>query len=173
MDLSPAVRHAVLVDTKTGDWQRLGRYVKDRREALRLTQQDVTSRGGPSVATLRNIEAATQDSYRGRTYSQLEDALKWARGSVDSVLRGREPTTETALHRTKTLGDLLVERGLRRPDELVISDEYEVQTDQFIVELLGADEFDEGFKDRWLSSYSRMRREMFEEMRRQKEKPRD
>ena len=169
----------MLVNTKTGDWPRLGRYVKERREALRLTQQDVAALGGPSVATIRNIEAATNGSYRGRTYSQLEEVLKWTRGSVETVLSGGNPTPltddshEAAPVRGKTLGDLLVERGLREPDELVISDQYEIGTDQFIVEILEADEFEESSKDRWLSSYSNMRREIFEEVRRQKNKPRD
>ncbi|SEM49799.1 hypothetical protein SAMN05660976_05280 [Nonomuraea pusilla] len=177
--------HAVLVTTKTGDWQRLGRYVRERRELLRLTQQDVTSRGGPSIATIRNIEAASRDSYRGLTYSQLENALGWEHGSVDEILRGGEPALTQATtpdrpagppqpapraHRA-TLGDVLVERGLARPDQLGLSDQ--IEDDPLVKEILEATEFDDDFKNRWLLAYAQMRRQIFEDVRQQKKKPRE
>ncbi|MGI5274663.1 helix-turn-helix domain-containing protein [Nonomuraea sp. CA-218870] len=169
------------MDTKTGDWQRLGRYVKERREQLRLTQHAVTVRGGPSVATVRNIEAATAERYRGSTFTQLEDALGWERGSVDAILRGGDPTPLPAGQLPpeephpptpvrKTLGDVLVARGLRRPDELVLSDDV---VDPLVEELLSSTAFDEDFKDHWLSSYSTMRRQIFEATEKQKRTPRN
>jgi hypothetical protein len=170
-----------VVDTKTGAWQRLGRYVKERREHLRLAQHEVTVRGGPSVATVRNIEAATADRYRGRTFTQLEDALGWGRGSVDAILRGGEPALLPAGHipteeplpaplPRKTLADVLVERGLRTLDELVPSDHL---VDPLVFELLASESFPEDFKDRWLVSYSVMRRQLHEATQQAKEKPRD
>lgn len=167
----------------TQDWSALANAVIERRTQLGLTQQDVQAAGGPATATLRNIEGAHNTTYRKVILSRLEKALGWKSGSVRAILAGGEatvdqqsptpPSEQTArvrqgLPATKTLGDLLVERGLRQPDELVVSDEYQVATDKFITELVDADEFDEEFKDRWLSSYSNMRREIFDEMRRQK-----
>lgn len=175
LDLSPTVRHAVSVTpTYTTTWQRLGHYVRERRLHLRLTQHDVAAAGGPSIATIRNIEAATHDSYRGRTLNQLEDVLGWERGSVDAILNGGEPRLKTEPQPaasapppappvdTKTLGDLLIERGLRRPDELVLSDHYRIAGDALITRILNAPEFSEAYKDQWLSSYSAMRRSIFE-----------
>jgi hypothetical protein len=170
-----------VVNTKTGDWQRLGRYAKERREQLRLTQHGVTVRGGPSVATVRNIEAAAAERYRGSTFTQLEDALGWERGSVDAILDGGDPTLLPASHTAadepqpaplprKTLADVLVERGLRTPDELVPSDHL---VDPLVFELLASESFPDDFKDRWLVSYSVMRRQLHEATQQAKEKPRD
>ncbi|MET8985939.1 helix-turn-helix transcriptional regulator [Nonomuraea wenchangensis] len=162
------------METKTGDWQRLSRFVKERREHLRLTQHDVSARGGPSVATVRNIESAAAEGYRGRTFSQLEDALGWTRGSVDAILHGGQPSLPAGNtdepSPSKTLGDVLVERGLRRPDELLLSDQV---VDPMVEQLLVSDAFDDEFKNQWLSSYSMMRRQIFEATEAQKKKPRD
>lgn len=87
--------HAVSVKTTTGDWKRLGGYIKRRREQLRMSQQDMYARGGPSVATIRILEAGEQEGYRNRTYFQVEEALGWAQGSVEAILSGREPTNIT------------------------------------------------------------------------------
>lgn len=73
------------------DWERLARHVRERREELGLTQEEVASRGGPSTATLRLIENNAGDSYRQKSLRQLEDALGWARGSVLAILAGEEP----------------------------------------------------------------------------------
>lgn len=84
------------METTTEDWKRLGRYIKDRRERLRLTQQGMYARGGPSVATIRNLEAGEQTSYRPRTRDQIEQALGWAAGSVDAILAGGEPSVPSS-----------------------------------------------------------------------------
>lgn len=79
----------------TGDkpaWQALGRYVTRRRDELGMTQSDVQAAGGPSTATVRNIENATQTSYRSGVLAALERALRWAPGSVEAALAGGEPT---------------------------------------------------------------------------------
>ena len=73
------------------DWERLASYVRERREELGLTQEEVASRGGPSTATLRLIENNATDSYRQKSLRQLEDALGWTRGSVLAILAGDEP----------------------------------------------------------------------------------
>lgn len=79
------------METTPGDWKRLGRYIKQRRERLRMTQQDMYAKGGPSVATIRALEGGDQAAYRNKTYSQIEDSLEWTAGSVDAILTGGEP----------------------------------------------------------------------------------
>jgi hypothetical protein len=76
---------------QSGDWSRLARYVIDRRNELGLTQEDVRAAGGPSTATLRNIEGALQDSYKPGSLAKLERVLGWATGSVRKILDGQEP----------------------------------------------------------------------------------
>lgn len=80
------------METTTEAWKRLGRYIKRRREHLRLTQQEMYAKGGPSVATIRILEAGEQAGYRNRTYHQVEESLGWAEGSIEAILAGKEPT---------------------------------------------------------------------------------
>lgn len=74
------------------DWRRLAEKVTKRRNELGLTQGQVQSADGPSVATMRLIEGALQTSYRGNILGRLERALRWKPGSVDAILGGGEPT---------------------------------------------------------------------------------
>jgi len=74
------------------DWERLARYVLNRRTSLRMTQEDVRTAGGPGTATMRLIEGALQTSYRPVILARLEHALEWAPGSIERILSGGEPT---------------------------------------------------------------------------------
>ncbi|MFG1846682.1 hypothetical protein [Micromonospora carbonacea] len=74
-----------------GDWRRLGEHVVRRREELGLTQSEVHAAGGPSTATMRNIERAVGVSYRGGILRSLERALQWRTGSVEAILAGGHP----------------------------------------------------------------------------------
>lgn len=80
-----------LMDARTPDWQRLAEQVTRRREQLGLTQGQVHSAGGPSVATMRMIEGGLQRSYRGNILGRLEKALRWKPGSVEAILNGGDP----------------------------------------------------------------------------------
>jgi hypothetical protein len=71
--------------------ERLARAVKTRRAALKLRQQDLSERGGPSKATLYNIENAVVDTFSPPTIQMLEVSLDWAHGSVQSIVTGGEP----------------------------------------------------------------------------------
>lgn len=73
------------------DWERLARFVRERRVELGLTQEDARGAGGPSTATMRLIEGALQTSYQPATLRDLEKVLQWKRGSVRAVLAGGEP----------------------------------------------------------------------------------
>lgn len=72
-------------------WERLARYVRARRAELRLTQQDVQARGGPSQAKLRQIESGRPVTISKPIRRRLEQALLWEHGSVDDVLAGQSP----------------------------------------------------------------------------------
>lgn len=75
------------------DWNRLGAFVKQRRASeLGLSQSEVTSRGGPSVPTLRQIENGVAGNFRAQTFAELEKALQWAPGSAQRILQGGDPT---------------------------------------------------------------------------------
>jgi hypothetical protein len=79
-----------------GDWRRLATYVTRRREALGKTQAAVAADGGPSVATLRQIEDGERANYRGGILVRLEQALLWKPGSIDTILAGGEPQVADA-----------------------------------------------------------------------------
>lgn len=85
------------------NWPRLADYVRERRDELGLTQEEVATRGGPSTATLRLIESAAAESYRAKSLRQLEDALGWVPGSARAILADREP-------------HLLADSGQAQPD---------------------------------------------------------
>lgn len=68
----------------------LGLAARQRRELLRITQEDVAERfGGPSVASLRTIETVQSESYRAKTLYSLDAALSWPRGASMALLSGR------------------------------------------------------------------------------------
>jgi transcriptional regulator with XRE-family HTH domain len=71
--------------------QRLGRLIRARRKALKLTQADVQTAGGPSTATLRLIENGKHTDFRASTSRPLEAALQWTPGSIDKILAGGRP----------------------------------------------------------------------------------
>jgi hypothetical protein len=71
---------------------RLGRLIRERRKALKLTQAEVQARGGPSTATLRVIEGGKHIDFRPATAQPLESVLEWQAGSIAVVLEGGEPT---------------------------------------------------------------------------------
>lgn len=79
--------------------ERLARIVVARRRDLHLTQEDVNDRGGPSTATLRQIEQGREVDYRRGTILPLEQILGWTPGSIQTVLRGGQPTVADELVR--------------------------------------------------------------------------
>lgn len=76
------------------DWNRVAEYVRTRRTELRLTQDDVQDRGGPSAAKLREIENKRSQTLSASKRRDLERAIEWTDGSFDSVLRGGEPSVK-------------------------------------------------------------------------------
>jgi hypothetical protein len=76
----------------TGDWQRAGRLIADRRAYLGLTQEQVQERGGPSPASQRLIEAGKRESIQAASAGGYERALHWESGSLRAILTGGDPT---------------------------------------------------------------------------------
>lgn len=74
------------------DWKRLARLVKERREEIGLPQYKISQVGGPATETLRKIERGDDTVYTRDVVTKLENALRWAHGSWDAILRGADPT---------------------------------------------------------------------------------
>lgn len=73
------------------DWERLADFVKARRGALGLTQDELATSAGVDKKTLYAVESAP-GRRRMKTLGGLERALGWAEGSIRQVLNGGEPT---------------------------------------------------------------------------------
>lgn len=72
-------------------WARVGQQARARRKELRLTQEDVKARGGPSTALQRQVESGT---YAAEMHPGVrrgyENALRWDAYSIDFILGGRD-----------------------------------------------------------------------------------
>ena len=66
----------------------LAREVRERRDRLRLTQEDVAEHGGPSVTTMRAIENAQGACYRPKSLRSLDDVLRWRPKTAARLLAG-------------------------------------------------------------------------------------
>jgi hypothetical protein len=67
----------------------LAAAVRKARYDLRLTQLDVDDRGGPSVASLRNIEQGRfPGSLRRRTLASIDSVFGWPSGTAKQLLVG-------------------------------------------------------------------------------------
>jgi transcriptional regulator with XRE-family HTH domain len=75
-------------------WDHLARLIRERRAELGLTQREVHSVGGPSPATLYQLESGHRGSYRPHILRRLERALGWGAGSVRRALAGGLPLLE-------------------------------------------------------------------------------
>lgn len=73
------------------DRARFGKLVYARRKELKLRQADIQAAGGPSTATLREIEHGTQKSNWADTFRKLDEVLFWAPGSSERILEGGDP----------------------------------------------------------------------------------
>lgn len=91
---------------RTDDYRALGRAAKRRREQLGITQEQMQDHGGPSPASVRNIEKGVARP-RGRTMLELDRALGWKPGTSEAIVAGTadpDPTTWVELARTYTVG---------------------------------------------------------------------
>lgn len=72
--------------------ERLGRFVRERRAELDLTQLEVAGQGGPSNSKLTEIENSRLASLQRQTARKLDAGLKWEPGSARRTWNGGEPT---------------------------------------------------------------------------------
>lgn len=68
----------------------IGWWMDERRGHLRMTWDNVAEVAGVSVETV--YRAASGRPMRTPTKKGIEEALRWAPGSVDAILDGGEPT---------------------------------------------------------------------------------
>lgn len=84
----------------TNDWDRLARAIRERRQVLGLTQQQLADAAGVTRTTIKNLEGARKPTKRPpASLPAVEQALGWALGSARAVLAG-EPTLAA-----RTVGD--------------------------------------------------------------------
>lgn len=72
-------------------WTHLGQILKQRREQLRMTQQDVADAGDISLAIVQMLEGGRKESYRGTTLAALSTALRWEHDAITRLLNGADP----------------------------------------------------------------------------------
>ncbi|WP_131808465.1 hypothetical protein [Mycolicibacterium elephantis] len=73
-------------------WQRLGRLIDERLDALGVDASEVERLGGPKPTKLREIRNKRAKTLRKSLRPGLEKALSWSPGDIETVLRGGEPT---------------------------------------------------------------------------------
>ncbi|MDX5569034.1 hypothetical protein PYK79_45140 [Streptomyces sp. ID05-04B] len=69
---------------------RLAQYIERRISTLALEYAEVCRRAGISDETLSKVRKGA--GARSSTYTKLEHALDWTRGSIAAILDGGEPT---------------------------------------------------------------------------------
>jgi transcriptional regulator with XRE-family HTH domain len=74
------------------DRERLAVALRDRRGELRLSQPELAAKAQVSLSTINLMERSRRDGYRLVTKRQVEGALGWTPGSIDSLLAGGDAT---------------------------------------------------------------------------------
>lgn len=74
----------------------LAQWVRQRREELGLTQDEVAKFGGPSTATVRTIENGQAENFHRRTFAGLDQALQWQPGTASKLFNGEWDQPRTA-----------------------------------------------------------------------------
>ena len=68
----------------------LGRAVRERREFLRYTQDDVPRHGGPSNTKVSELEQGKSSTVSNAVLRKLDKALQWKDGRGAALLAGGE-----------------------------------------------------------------------------------
>lgn len=74
------------------DWDRLAEAVRQRREALGLTQVQLAERAGVTDTTIGNLEGGRKFRRTPASLPAVEQELGWTPGSARVVLAGGDPT---------------------------------------------------------------------------------
>jgi hypothetical protein len=156
----------------TAERTRLADAMDQRRIELGLRWEHIAEKSRISTTHLRKFRRGDA-GISSVVEAALEDALQWEHGSMATIRDGGEPTPVAESSRrdpNKTLAEMLLERGLARPEELTAADE--IRNDPVAWEILEAEDLTPSGRDRMLKAYAYMRREMFETVRQQKRGPR-
>lgn len=89
MRFAPACAKMTLVEY---DWPHLAAAIRQRRDELGMTQQQVAEDAEVSTMTVRNLEAGRAYTRLPPSLSSVERALGWQHGSARAILAGGEPT---------------------------------------------------------------------------------
>lgn len=98
--------------------QRLARLMDERRLDLELTWNDVAERAGITREGLRRTRTGT-GRIRSLTKRGIERALRWERGSVDTILGGGDPTDAKDSAHPMDRAEALMDENERMAAELV------------------------------------------------------
>lgn len=90
------------------DWERLGRYIIDRRVNIGLrTREALAAKSGLSTRLLGDVEKGRRTSYSPGTLAVIEQSLHWVSGSAKAILEGGEPGYVDAFAAVDDVGDEL------------------------------------------------------------------
>ena len=79
------------------EWKRLGDLIVRRRIDLGMkTTKALAEASGLTSRMLGDIENARRTNYAAGTRAQIENALRWAPGSIGAILTGGDPTSLSA-----------------------------------------------------------------------------
>ena len=73
------------------DTKHLGICIRDRRNQLQLTQEQLATKAGINTVTVSLLENGRQGPPRGGTIRRLEEALNWKPGAIEHLLAGGDP----------------------------------------------------------------------------------
>lgn len=74
------------------DWELIGDAVRQRREALGLTQKEAARNGEMSEPVWNALENARQDAFAKRTITKVCRALQWPLDAIDQIGAGVSPS---------------------------------------------------------------------------------
>lgn len=96
---------------------RLGRMVRERRQALGMSQNELGVAAGISDTWISQVELGRGGGRQGRKIRQLEDALGWVQGSVAAVRAGGKPTVQGPVRHADSRGGTVA----AVPDETLVA----------------------------------------------------
>lgn len=79
-------------------WTQAARLLNQRMADLGLTQFDLASRSGVSLATIREILHGKPRQRNPRTLSAVSKALGWPSGQIAEIVQGATPPTRETQH---------------------------------------------------------------------------
>lgn len=95
----------------TTDWARLAIAIRERREALGISRQQLADSAGVALETIKNLEGRRTPKRIPSSVPMVEQGLGWAPGSARAILAGGGPTE------APVEADVTFERNTETTDE--------------------------------------------------------